>query len=47
VKLGLHIASTAWEGGARRLGPTLVEVVEAAEVAGFDAVSDQHQVDHR
>ncbi|HEV8636824.1 MAG TPA: TIGR03560 family F420-dependent LLM class oxidoreductase [Chloroflexota bacterium] len=39
MKLGLHIASTAWEGGAGRLGPTLVEVVEAAEAAGFDAIS--------
>ena len=29
----------AWESGARRLGPTLVEIVEAAEAAGFDAIS--------
>jgi F420-dependent oxidoreductase-like protein len=39
MKLGLHIASTTWEGGARRLGPTLIEIVEAAEAAGFDAIS--------
>jgi F420-dependent oxidoreductase-like protein len=39
VKLGLHIASTAWENGPRRLGPTLAEIVEAAEAAGFDAIS--------
>jgi F420-dependent oxidoreductase-like protein len=39
MRLGLHIASTAWEGGASRLGATLGEVVEAAEAAGFDAIS--------
>ncbi|MGH2351968.1 MAG: TIGR03560 family F420-dependent LLM class oxidoreductase [Chloroflexota bacterium] len=39
MKLGLHIASTAWEGGAGRLSSTLVEAVEAAEAAGFDAIS--------
>jgi F420-dependent oxidoreductase-like protein len=39
MKLGLHIASTAWPGGARGLGPTLAEAVEAAEAAGFDAIS--------
>jgi F420-dependent oxidoreductase-like protein len=39
LKLGLGIVSTAWEGGARRLGPTLVEIVEAAEAAGFDVIS--------
>ncbi|MHB8575600.1 MAG: TIGR03560 family F420-dependent LLM class oxidoreductase [Dehalococcoidia bacterium] len=38
MKLGLHIPSTAWEGGAGRLGSTLVDVVEAAEAAGFDAI---------
>src|SRR5438045_4456555 len=30
---------TNWEGGAVRLGPTLMEAVEAAEAAGFDAIS--------
>jgi len=39
VKLGLHIAATEWQGGALRLGATLGEVIEAAEAAGFDAVS--------
>jgi alkanesulfonate monooxygenase SsuD/methylene tetrahydromethanopterin reductase-like flavin-dependent oxidoreductase (luciferase family) len=39
MKLGMHIASTAWDGGPARLGSTLVEAVEAAEAAGFDAVS--------
>jgi F420-dependent oxidoreductase-like protein len=39
VKLGLHIAMTNWAGGAARLGPTLAEAVEAAEAAGFDAIS--------
>jgi F420-dependent oxidoreductase-like protein len=39
VKLGLHIPSTAWESGPHRIGPTLVEIVEAAEVAGFDTIS--------
>ena len=34
---GLHIPSTTWEGGARRLGVTLAEIVAAAEAAGFDA----------
>lgn len=39
MKLGLHIASTSWEGGAGRLGATLAEAVEAAEAAGFDAIA--------
>jgi F420-dependent oxidoreductase-like protein len=43
MKLGLHIASTTWEGGARRLGSTLAEIVEAAEATSFDAIS---VVDH-
>jgi F420-dependent oxidoreductase-like protein len=43
VKLGLHIAATNWEGGPRTLGPRLAEIVEAAEAAGFDAIS---VVDH-
>ncbi len=38
MKVGLHIPSTTWQGGARRLGATLIEVVEAAEVAGFDTI---------
>jgi F420-dependent oxidoreductase-like protein len=43
VKLGLHIASTTWEGVPGRLASTLVEIAEAAEAAGFDAIS---VVDH-
>lgn len=43
MKLGLHIAATDWEGGPRRLSPKLTEVVQAAESAGFDAIS---VVDH-
>jgi F420-dependent oxidoreductase-like protein len=39
MKLGLHIAATHWQGGAGHLGSTLVDVVEAAEAAGFDAIS--------
>ncbi len=39
MKLGLHIAMTNWAGGAAHLGPTLVEAVEAAKAAGFDAMS--------
>src|SRR6266545_4941651 len=39
MKLGLHIAMTNWAEGAARLGPTLLDAVEAAEAAGFDAIS--------
>jgi F420-dependent oxidoreductase-like protein len=39
VKLGLHIAATNWRGGPERLGETLADAVEAAETAGFDAIS--------
>jgi F420-dependent oxidoreductase-like protein len=39
MKLGLHIAQTTWRGGAAGLGSTLAEVVQAAEDAGFDAIS--------
>ncbi len=38
MKLGLHITSTTWEGGAPRLGAKLAEVVQAAEAAGFDSI---------
>ncbi len=38
MKLGLHIPSTTWEGGAPRLGSKLAEVVQAAEAAGFDSI---------
>src|SRR5690349_18635862 len=47
MKLGLHIASTNWEGGASRLGTTLAEIVEAAEAAGFDSIDvDDHLWQH-
>jgi len=39
VKLGMHIVDTNWEGAPSRLGPLLGEIVEAAEVAGFDLIS--------
>jgi F420-dependent oxidoreductase-like protein len=39
VKLGLHIAATNWRGGPQRLGETLASAAEAAEAAGFDAIS--------
>ena len=38
MRLGLHIPATTWEGGPSRLGSTLVEIVQAAEAAGFDAI---------
>jgi hypothetical protein len=38
MKLGLHIASTDWEGGPGRLGARLAAVAEAAEAAGFDTI---------
>ena len=38
MKLGLHLPSTTWDGGAPRLGSKLAEVVEAAEAAGFDTI---------
>jgi F420-dependent oxidoreductase-like protein len=38
MKLGLHIPSTTWEGGATRLGSKLVDVVQAAELAGFESI---------
>jgi F420-dependent oxidoreductase-like protein len=38
MKLGLHMPSTTWQGGAARLGPKLAEIVEAAEAVGFDSI---------
>lgn len=38
MKLGLHIPSTTWEGGAARLGAKLADVVQAAESAGFETI---------
>jgi alkanesulfonate monooxygenase SsuD/methylene tetrahydromethanopterin reductase-like flavin-dependent oxidoreductase (luciferase family) len=39
MKLGLHIPDTNWQGGPDRLGQTLGEVVQAAEVAGFETIA--------
>jgi alkanesulfonate monooxygenase SsuD/methylene tetrahydromethanopterin reductase-like flavin-dependent oxidoreductase (luciferase family) len=39
MKLALHITQTTWEGGPSRLGPVLGDIVQAAEGAGFDAIS--------
>jgi alkanesulfonate monooxygenase SsuD/methylene tetrahydromethanopterin reductase-like flavin-dependent oxidoreductase (luciferase family) len=39
MKLALHITQTSWEGGPRRLGPVLGDIVEAAENAGFSTIS--------
>jgi F420-dependent oxidoreductase-like protein len=38
MKLGLHLASTTWEGGAARLGGTLADIVQTAEATGFDTI---------
>lgn len=38
MRLGFHINEMSWDGG-ERLGPTLGEVVDAAEAAGFDAIA--------
>src|SRR6185437_3690656 len=38
MRNGLHINEMSWDNG-RRLGPTLTEVVEAAEGAGCDAIA--------
>lgn len=35
MELGLHVADFTWEGGPRRLGPTLAEIARSAEAAGF------------
>ena len=39
MKLGLHIPASEWPGGASRLGTTLASAVQAADAAGFDAIS--------
>lgn len=38
MKLGLHIADTAWDCGPAQLRSRLREVVESAEAAGFDSI---------
>jgi F420-dependent oxidoreductase-like protein len=44
VKLGLHIASTSWEGGSARMGALLTEIVETAEAVGFDMIDTADHV---
>jgi alkanesulfonate monooxygenase SsuD/methylene tetrahydromethanopterin reductase-like flavin-dependent oxidoreductase (luciferase family) len=39
MKLGLHIPSTEWQGGAPKLRTLLRDVVGAAEAAGFDTIT--------
>ena len=43
MKLGLHLYDFSWPGGASQFGPTLVQIAQAAEAAGFDRIST---VDH-
>jgi alkanesulfonate monooxygenase SsuD/methylene tetrahydromethanopterin reductase-like flavin-dependent oxidoreductase (luciferase family) len=43
MKLGLHLYDFSWPAGASQLGPTLVQIAQAAETAGFDRIST---IDH-
>jgi F420-dependent oxidoreductase-like protein len=43
MKLGLHLYDFFWPEGALQLGPTLVQIAQAAEAAGFDRIST---IDH-
>jgi F420-dependent oxidoreductase-like protein len=43
MKLGLHLYDFSWPAGASQLGPTLVQIAQAAEAAGFDRIST---IDH-
>ena len=43
MKLGLHLYDFSWPAGASQLGPTLVQIAQAAEAAGFDRIGT---VDH-
>jgi len=43
MKLGLHLYDFSWPEGALQLGPTLVQIAQAAEAAGFDRIST---IDH-
>jgi F420-dependent oxidoreductase-like protein len=43
MKLGLHLYDFSWPGGADQLGPTLVQIAQTAEAAGFDRIGT---VDH-
>lgn len=44
MKLGLHLYDFSWPQGARQLGPTLVQIAQAAEAAGFDRMSTTDHV---
>lgn len=39
MKLGFQINEFKWAGGAERMGPTLVEMGQAADAAGFDSIA--------
>ena len=39
MKLGIHMPVMDWQGGPARLGPTLGQIVETAEEAGFDLIA--------
>jgi len=43
MKLGLGLNDFTWPGGASQFGPTLVQIAQSAEDAGFDRIST---VDH-
>lgn len=35
MRLGLHIGNFSWPGGPADVGPTLVEIAQAADESGF------------
>jgi F420-dependent oxidoreductase-like protein len=43
MKLGVHLYDFSWPQGADQFGPTLIQIAQAAEAAGFDRIST---VDH-
>jgi F420-dependent oxidoreductase-like protein len=44
MKLGLHLYDFSWPGGASQFGPTLVQIAQATEAAGFDRISTMDHV---
>ncbi|HZU02433.1 MAG TPA: LLM class F420-dependent oxidoreductase [Ktedonobacteraceae bacterium] len=44
MKLGLHLYDFTWPGGASQLGPTLIQIAQTAEAAGFDRLSTMDHV---
>lgn len=44
MKLGLHLYDFSWPGGASQLGPTLIQIAQRAEAAGFDRISTMDHV---